>query len=156
VHALATIECSQGSLGRLIVSVAASLKSSRDPGSNTVSNGLRVVVRPFYIAEQSQPEHSKFAWGYRIRMTNEGDKRCRLLRRHWLIVDGEGERKEVHGEGVVGHFPDLSPGEFFEYTSFCPLEYPWGTMEGSYEFIDEEGTHFEATIGRFFLVSPHV
>jgi ApaG protein len=136
-----------GSLGRLVLTVATSLKSSRDPGSNTVTNGVRIVVRPFYIAEQSQPEHSKFAWGYRIRMTNEGDRRCRLLRRHWLIVDGE---------GVVGHFPDLSPGEFFEYTSFCPLEYPWGTMEGSYEFIDEDGKHFETVIGRFFLVSPHV
>jgi ApaG protein len=77
-------------------------------------------------------------------------------RAHWMIVDGEGERKEVHGEGVVGHFPDLSPGEFFEYTSFCPLEYPWGTMEGTYEFVDENGEHFEAVIGRFFLVSPHV
>jgi ApaG protein len=138
------------------VSIATSVNQPKEAGSNTLTHGVRVVVRPFFIAEQSQPELNKFAWGYRIRMTNEGAKRCKLLRRHWMIVDGEGERNEVRGDGVVGQNPDLSTGEYFEYTSFCPLEYPWGTMEGTYEFVDEDGEVFDVAIGRFFLISPHV
>lgn len=98
----------------------------------------------------------RFIWSYRITISNLGDRRARLLRRRWLIVDGDGNRHEVEGDGVVGHQPDLGPNHRFEYSSFCPLEYPWGTMEGDYTFEDETGESFRVEVGRFFLVSPHV
>ncbi|GEM_PF-106629 len=129
---------------------------SRDLGSDAITNGVRVVVRPKYLRDRSEPELGKFTWSYHITIKNIGDRHARLLRRHWVIVDGNGQRHEVAGEGVVGHQPDLSPGEDFEYASCCPLEYPWGTMEGEYTFVDERGELFEVKVGRFFLVSPHV
>jgi ApaG protein len=55
---------------------------------------------------------------------------------------------------VVGEQPVLPPGESFEYTSFCPLETPFGTMEGSYEMVTAEGERFWATVGRFTLSQP--
>jgi len=35
--------------------------------------------------------------------------------------------------------------------SFCPLETEWGTMEGEYQMMREDGWMFEAKIGRFYL-----
>ena len=71
-----------------------------------------------------------------------------------VIVDADGVRHEVQGMGVVGHHPDLKPGERFEYSSFCPLNTSWGTMEGSYVMEREDGSVFDARIKRFFLVGP--
>jgi len=61
----------------------------------------------------------------------------------------------VVGPGVVGQQPDLLPGETFEYSSYCPLDTPWGTMEGVYTMQDEDGKQFPVRIGRFYLVSPY-
>jgi ApaG protein len=137
-------------------SLADAPRAPRDPGSDTLSSGVRVRVKPFFLASQSDPAKGQYAWGYRVRITNESGVRARLLRRHWVIVDGDGDRHDVIGDGVVGHQPLLAPGEHFEYTSHCPLHCPWGTMEGAYTFVDDAGTEFPVHVGRFFLVSPHV
>jgi ApaG protein len=60
----------------------------------------------------------------------------------------------VKGPGVVGHQPVLAPGESFEYTSFCPLTTPFGTMEGSYQMVTDGGDTFKATIAQFALSQP--
>ena len=75
-----------------------------------------------------------------------------LRRRHWTIVDGDGEKHEVEGEGVVGQQPALAPGERFEYQSFTPLMTHWGTMEGMFTFERDDASNFDARIARFFLV----
>ncbi len=123
-------------------------------GSETVTEGIRVRVVPSYLAAQSDPNQGKFLFTYHITIVNEGTARSQLRARHWVIVDADSERHEVHGPGVVGQTPLLGPGDRFEYSSFCPLGTPWGTMEGSYEFEREDGTTFHAHIGRFYLVGP--
>jgi ApaG protein len=84
-------------------------------------------------------------------ISNQGERRAKLKSRHWVILDADNNRQEVRGPGVVGKFPDLAPGESFEYCSGCPLATKWGTMEGSYVFQREDGSEFEVSIGRFFL-----
>jgi ApaG protein len=122
-------------------------------GSESVTRCVRVRVQPVFLPDHSRPSENKFVFGYRIRISNEGDTRIRLLSRHWVIVDGDGTRREVRGEGVVGQQPELAPGTFFEYSSYCPLEHAWGTMEGTYQMIDHLGERFEVRIERFYLVS---
>lgn len=121
--------------------------------SDKTTNGIRVQVFPDYIPEQSSPEENKFLFLYRIRITNNGSKSAKLLTRHWEIINSEGDVEEVNGPGVVGYQPFLDPGESFEYTSYCPLNTSWGTMEGSYHFITEDEEEFDVEIGRFYLVS---
>ena len=75
----------------------------------------------------------------------------RLLSRRWVIINGDGDREDVAGRGVVGKTPSLAPGDMFEYTSFCPLDTEWGTMEGTYQMQREDGTLFDIVIGRFYL-----
>lgn len=125
-----------------------------DTGSDTVTQGIRVIVEPHYLPAQSAPDEGKYAFGYRVTISNIGERRAKLVERHWIIVDGDGERHETGGPGVVGHTPDLAPGETFTYESFCPLPTEWGTMEGSYTMQREDGVRFDAAIGRFFLVMP--
>jgi ApaG protein len=62
--------------------------------------------------------------------------------------------EEVRGPGVVGEQPVLEPGDAFEYTSGCPLDTPFGSMEGTYQMVREDGSRFDAEIERFELREP--
>jgi len=126
----------------------------RNPGSVTMTRGVRVAVAPAYAPDQSDPGLSRYLFTYRIRITNESERRVTLVARHWIIVDADGLRHEVRGEGVVGQQPELAPGESFTYSSFCPLQTPWGTMEGTYRMRSDTGDGFDVQIGRFYLALP--
>lgn len=119
--------------------------------SATVSHGIRVDATAFYLPDESDPTIGKYVFGYRISLTNEGEQPAELVSRHWRIIDAEGHAEEVRGPGVVGKTPHLEPGESFEYTSYAPLGTDWGTMEGEYTMKRDDGTTFEARVGRFFL-----
>jgi ApaG protein len=118
--------------------------------------GLRITVRPEFLPEHSDADALRFVFGYHINIHNEGAEPVTLVSRHWVIVDGDGDRHEVEGDGVVGHQPRLEPGESFEYASYCPLETRWGTMEGVYHMRLDDGSMFDAVIARFFLVAPEL
>ncbi|MEO0478989.1 MAG: Co2+/Mg2+ efflux protein ApaG [Planctomycetota bacterium] len=119
-----------------------------------MTNGVRVLAAAEYTARESDPERPLHMFVYRVRLTNESDRVVRLESRHWVIVDGNGERRDVHGPGVVSEYPMLEPGQSFQYESRCPLTTAWGTMEGNYRFVDlsfPEPRPFDVAVGRFFL-----
>jgi len=115
---------------------------------------INVSVKTTYIKEQSDPENSRFVFAYTINIRNEGQKAARLVSRHWHITDANGQVQEVRGLGVVGEQPYLEPGEDFEYTSGTVIETPVGSMQGSYQMIDDEKSQFDATIPVFTLATP--
>jgi ApaG protein len=121
-------------------------------GSDTTTEGVRVVADARYLPAESDPQGGQHLFAYRVVITNAGDVPVRLVRRHWVILDADHNREDVKGEGVVGKQPRLLPGQSFAYTSGCPLRTRWGTMEGWYEMEDESGRRFRARIGRFYLV----
>ena len=102
--------------------------------SDVTTEGIRVRVSAQYVPAQSDPDHRKFLFVYRVVIANEGSRWAKLLSRRWVITDGNGEVEVVEGPGVVGEQPELAPGESHEYTSHCPLSTSWGTMEG--HFVD--------------------
>ncbi|MGA0868483.1 MAG: Co2+/Mg2+ efflux protein ApaG [Planctomycetota bacterium] len=124
---------------------------TNNASSDVVPHGIRVRAAAQYSEEESDPDRPLHVFVYRIQLTNEGDEPARLESRHWVIVDGHGNQHEVRGPGVVGEFPNLAPGESFDYSSRCPLTTSWGTMEGSYRFRRPDGEAFEVVVGRFFL-----
>ncbi len=119
--------------------------------SDVTTEGIRVRVGAQYLPDRSDPDASSYAFVYRVVITNEGDTPAKLLNRHWIIRDSQGEVEEVRGPGVVGEQPELAPGQSFDYVSGCPLRTSWGTMEGSFEMERPEGSRFRAVVGRFFL-----
>ncbi|MCG6970605.1 MAG: Co2+/Mg2+ efflux protein ApaG [Gammaproteobacteria bacterium] len=116
---------------------------------------VKVNVKTAYIAEQSDPDTDRYVFAYTITIHNEGTVAAKLLTRHWIINDANGNVQEVHGEGVVGEQPYLSPGESFQYTSGTVIETPVGSMEGSYQMLAEDGTPFDAQIPAFTLSLPN-
>jgi ApaG protein len=122
--------------------------------SEATTRGVKVEVESRYLQEKSDPGHKRWFFAYDIRISNEGDDVVQLLTRHWIITDANGNVEEVKGPGVVGNQPVLAPGESFEYTSFCPLTTPFGTMEGSYQMVTDGGAGFDATIAQFALSEP--
>ena len=122
--------------------------------SDAVTRGIRVIVRSMYVPERSAPEQGEYFFAYTVRIANEGEETAQLVSRRWVITNGEGRVDVVEGPGVVGEQPVLAPGSFFEYTSFCPLPTPFGSMEGSYRMVTPGGNRFEAAIGAFTLAVP--
>ena len=115
---------------------------------------VQVTAVAEYIAGQSRPQDDHFVFAYHITVLNIGSVRAQLLARHWVITDGNGKMQEVHGQGVVGEQPVLSPGQAFRYTSGCVLATPVGTMQGSYRMRADDGHEFEAEIPAFILAVP--
>ena len=118
-------------------------------------SGFAIEVETAYIERESKPP-ARHVFAYTITITNGGAAPARLMNRYWLITDGNGERQEVRGPGVVGKQPRIEPGQAFRYTSACILETPVGVMQGHYEFHTDEGEPFKAAIDPFTLAVPNV
>lgn len=122
----------------------------------TVTRGVRVTIRPFFLADQSDTEAGRYVWAYKVQIENLSPATVQLLKRSWVITDALGREMRVHGEGVVGEQPILEPGESFDYTSGTPLPTPSGFMRGTYHMIvTATGEEFDAAVPAFSLDSPH-
>ncbi len=122
--------------------------------SDAVTSGIRVRVKSDYRPDRSAPAAARYLFTYTVRLSNEGERPAKLVSRHWIITDANGEREEVVGEGVVGQQPRLGSGESFEYTSFCILKTPHGSMRGTYRMVRDDDSSFDAVIAPFALVTP--
>jgi ApaG protein len=118
------------------------------------THGIKITVMPVFLADQSDPAEDFYVWAYSVTMENHGKETVKLLNRYWHITDAQGRVNEVRGPGVVGEHPILAVGESHRYTSGTHLTTPSGVMHGTYEFLRDDGTTFEATIPMFSLDSP--
>jgi len=105
-----------------------------------------VSVRTEYLASQSTPSESRYVFAYHISMTNCGTESAKLTTRHWIITDGNEQVQE---------YPYLASGESFHYTSGTVMNTVVGSMQGSYLFIADDGTEFEAPVHPFTLFVPN-
>jgi ApaG protein len=122
--------------------------------SSALTNGILVTVRSQYISERSSLSARQFAFAYTVTISNQGQATAQLKSRHWIITDANGSVQEVRGEGVVGAQPTLRPGEEFEYTSWCVIRTPSGSMRGTYQMVTPDGESFDAEIAPFRLGLP--
>lgn len=120
--------------------------------ADVLTEGYRVTARSFLIPDRTAPNADQYFYGYHIRIANEGARTATLEWRYWTITDALGHEQHISGPGVVGKQPRLSPGEHFEYTSFCPLTTAFGQMEGRYRMVEASGASFEIAVGPFSLV----
>jgi len=118
------------------------------------TEGVSVEVESCFVPEQSDAVLDRYVFAYKVRITNDSESTVQLLRRRWLIAEGDGTVREVEGEGVVGEQPVMAPGESHEYQSGAILQGPVGTMQGTYEMRREDGSGFQAAIPRFVLQMP--
>ena len=119
------------------------------------TNGVTVTVTPYFLDDQSSPQESHFVWAYQVNIKNSGNFSIKLNHRNWLIIDANGKVINVQGEGVVGEFPVIEPGETFEYTSGTPLKTNNGIMQGFYLVSQDNGEKLKIDIPVFSLDSPY-
>lgn len=113
-----------------------------------------VSVTTRFLPEQSQPEQNRYAFSYSISIHNAGDLPAKLLSRHWLITNGDGQVQEVRGSGVIGQQPLIAPGATHSYSSGTVMTTRVGTMQGSYQMLASDGKKFDALILPFRLAVP--
>jgi ApaG protein len=130
--------------------------SSNEPMSTSeaTTRNIKVQVKSQYDPSRSNPNQNEWFFLYTVRITNEGSDTVQLMSRHWVITDGMGKVQEVRGPGVVGNQPVLAPGESFEYTSGCPLTVPFGSMQGTYQMVNDREEQFDIEIAPFVLMEP--
>jgi len=119
-----------------------------------VTRDIEVTAEPFYLEDQSEPDDSRYVWGYRITIANNSSQTVQLRSRYWQITDGNGRIEEVRGAGVIGEQPTLNPGDSYQYSSGCPLSTTSGVMVGRYQMQSPDGNSFDVDIPAFSLDIP--
>jgi ApaG protein len=121
-----------------------------------MKNSLNISTKTRFIGLQDNGDKSPvYVFSYTVTINNNLSQQAQLKNRYWLITNGNGEKLEVHGEGVVGEQPVIQPNESFEYTSASMLKTEVGTMEGYYEFEFADGQCHREPIPVFNLSKPN-
>ncbi len=120
-------------------------------------NDIAVTVTPQFEKMEKNAKEMQYFFRYQVSIHNQSTQDVQLLKRHWIITDGNGTIEEVRGTGVVGEQPIIYKNQSFEYTSACMLKTPVGVMEGSYELLVlRSGEKVHTPILPFTLAKPGV
>ena len=119
------------------------------------TNDVTVTVTPYFLDDQSSPQENHFVWAYKVNITNSGSTSIKVNHRNWLIIDANGKVINVQGEGVVGEFPIIEPGQTYEYTSGTHLKTNSGIMQGFYLVSKDNGNKIKIDVPPFSLDSPY-
>ena len=117
--------------------------------------GLRVTVdRVLYHPEAQTPPNRPYCFVYFISIHNDTELPVTIKGRKWVVTNERGEVTAVEGDGVVGQFPTIQPGEKFSYNSFHLLDGRFAVAEGSYLGLDALGRKVITRIPRFEMTVP--
>jgi len=122
--------------------------------THLITDGVYVSAQPKFLAEKSAPEKSVYVYSYEITIKNERKKAIQLKKRSWTITDAFLNREYVEGDGVIGEYPLINPDETYSYTGYCKLKTNFGTMNGYYLMLDEDGSTIKVLIPDFILAHP--
>lgn len=101
--------------------------------------GLWVSVdRVEYVKGANTPPHRPYQFVYYITIHNDSLKVITIMGRKWIVTNALGHKLIVEGDGVVGQFPRLTPGDQFHYNSYHLLDSD-SVAEGAYLGKDESG-----------------
>jgi ApaG protein len=100
------------------------------------TDGVEVCVRPFYAKELSHPSQNKYVFVYKVKITNYALNSIQLISREWNIVEEDGTKYHIEGEGVIGKQPIIESGSDFEYASQAILYQKSGIMYGIYSCVN--------------------
>lgn len=117
--------------------------------------GLKVTVdRVEYQVGANTPVESPHCFAYFISIHNDTEGLIQILGRKWVVRSDDGQVIAVEGDGVVGQFPDILPGEKFSYNSYHLLSGRSALAEGSYIGRDGDGQRVRVRIPAFEMRVP--
>lgn len=75
--------------------------------NDSITRGISIQVESQYLPNHSRPEENAYFFAYHVTIKNNSDRSVQLVSRHWIIMNADGKKNEVRGEGVVGQQPIL-------------------------------------------------
>jgi len=116
--------------------------------------GLRVTVdRVVHLRDAQTPPDRPHCFAYFITIHNDSDVAVTIKGRKWVVHNSRGEITAVEGDGVVGQFPRIEPGDSFSYNSAHLNDTTTAVAEGSYIGMDEQGRRVLTRIPKFEMDS---
>ncbi|MDR2463942.1 MAG: ApaG domain [Verrucomicrobiales bacterium] len=106
-----------------------------------------------FVPRADNPADRPHRFVYYITIHNNSLRVVTVSGRKWLVVDAQGRRLMVEGDGVVGQFPRLTPGDSFQYNSYHLIASD-STAEGAYLAKDEDGQDILIRIPQFKMEIP--
>ena len=116
--------------------------------------GLRVTVdRVTYMPHLEAPADKPYPYVYFITIHNDSAETVTIKGRKWVVVDDDGDTVVVEGDGVVGKFPCLTPGESFSYNSYHVIGSD-SMAQGAFIGLTEDSMPVLVRIPRFEMKVP--
>ena len=116
--------------------------------------GLRVVVdRVVHMPQLDAPPERPHPFVYFLTIHNDSTETVTIRGRKWVVTDADGQQVVVEGDGVVGQFPCLEPGEHFSYNSYHVIGSD-SVAEGAFFGVTEKGERVFVRIPRFPMHAP--
>ena len=116
--------------------------------------GLRVTVdRVIYMRELEAPPDRPYPFVYFITIHNDAPSPVTIRGRKWVVTDNLGRQIVVEGDGVVGKFPYIEPGDTFSYNSYHAIGSD-SVAEGAFFGVTDSGTPIFTRIPTFEMRVP--
>lgn len=116
--------------------------------------GLHVTIdRVVYVPHLEAPPERPCPFVYFITIKNDSPETVTIRGRKWVVTDASSHRIVVEGDGVVGKFPRLEPGESFSYNSYHTIGID-STAEGAFFGVTTGGTRVFTRIPPFEMHVP--
>lgn len=116
--------------------------------------GLTVTVDSVqYDPSRPSPPDRPHPFVYHISIHNGSAETVNIFGRKWIVRDTDGSTLVVEGDGVVGQFPKLHPGETFSYNSYHVVKND-GTASGSFFGTTTDGKPVFTRIPPFEMHPP--
>ena len=111
------------------------------------------IDKVLYMPQLEAPTERPYPFVYFITIDNRSEETVTIKGRKWVVTDSDGGRIVVEGDGVVGKFPQLEPGEKFSYNSYHTIGSD-SIAEGAFIGVTEEGEPVVTRIPRFEMKVP--
>ncbi len=116
--------------------------------------GLTVTVTEVvHAADLEGPPGKPHVFVYFITIANHSNETVTIKGRKWIVREASGNTLAVEGDGVVGEFPRLEPGEEFRYNSSHAISFD-AVAEGAYLGLTDKGDAVFTRIPKFTMIAP--
>jgi ApaG protein len=103
-------------------------------------------------AVQASPQ-LPHAFIYHVTIHNDSTRTITIKGRKWIVTTKAGEKSVIEGDGVVGEFPRLAPGQSFPYNSYHLIKFD-SFAEGAYFGQDDHNHNVLVRIPKFEMIVP--
>ena len=116
--------------------------------------GLHVTVdRVEHMPHLDAPAERPHPFVYFLTIHNDSEVTVTIKGRKWVVTDADGQSVVVEGDGVVGEFPCLEPGDDFSYHSYHTIGAD-SAAEGALFGVTTGGDFVLTRIPRFEMRAP--